>query len=62
MASAALFTLPHMYSPGGALALFTGAIASALIYERTRSLLPCIVAHAVNNALAMGVSVLLYRG
>ncbi|HEX8437360.1 CPBP family intramembrane glutamic endopeptidase [Archangium sp.] len=62
MASAALFTLPHMYSPGGALALFTGAIASALIYERTRSLLPCIVAHAVNNALAMGASLLVYRG
>ncbi len=62
MASAALFTLPHMYSPGGALALFTGATASALIYERTRSLLPCMVAHAVNNALAMGASLLVYRG
>lgn len=62
MASAALFTLPHLYSPGGVLALFTGATASALIYERTRSLLPCIVAHAVNNTVAMGVTLLVYRG
>ena len=60
MGSAALFTLPHMYSPLVALGLFLGAVASAVVYERTRSLLPCIIAHAVNNALALG-ALLVYR-
>jgi membrane protease YdiL (CAAX protease family) len=60
--SAALFTLPHGYSPVVALGLFTGAIASALIYERSRSLLPCIIAHALNNALVFAGSLLVYRG
>lgn len=60
MVSAALFTLPHMYSPLVALGLFLGAVASAIVYERTRSLLPCIIAHAVNNALALG-ALLVYR-
>jgi hypothetical protein len=58
--SAALFTLPHMYSPLVALGLFLGAVASAVVYERTRSLLPCIIAHAVNNALVFGM-LLIYR-
>ncbi|HEX8821732.1 MAG TPA: type II CAAX endopeptidase family protein [Archangium sp.] len=60
LVSAALFTLPHMYSPLVALGLFLGAVASAVIYERTRSLLPCILAHAVNNALVFG-ALLVYR-
>jgi membrane protease YdiL (CAAX protease family) len=48
--SAAVFTLPHIYSLPASLTLFAGAVASALVYERTRSLLPCIAAHAANNA------------
>jgi hypothetical protein len=60
LVSAALFTLPHMYSPIVAMGLFLGAVASAVVYERTRSLLPCIIAHAVNNALVFGM-LLVYR-
>jgi uncharacterized protein len=60
LVSAVLFTLPHMYSPIVAMGLFLGAVASAVVYERTRSLLPCIVAHAVNNALVFG-ALLIYR-
>ncbi|MDY7232122.1 CPBP family intramembrane glutamic endopeptidase [Hyalangium rubrum] len=60
--SAALFTLLHVYSPIGMLMLFTGAVVSALVYERTRSLLPCIIAHAMNNLLVAGTSLLVYRG
>jgi membrane protease YdiL (CAAX protease family) len=60
--SAALFTLLHVYSPLGMVMLFTGAVVSALVYERTRSLLPCIIAHAVHNLLVVGTSLLVYRG
>ncbi len=60
--SAALFSLLHVYSPIAALILFTGAVASALVYERTRSLLPCIIAHALNNVVFVGASLLVYRG
>ncbi len=60
--SAALFTLLHVYSPLGMLTLFTGAVVSALVYERTRSLLPSIIAHAVNNLWVAGASLLMYRG
>jgi len=60
--SAAIFTLLHVYSPIGMLMLFTSAVASALFYERTRSLLPCIIAHAVNNLLVVSTSLLVYRG
>ncbi len=62
MVSAVLFTLPHVYSSVGTLTLFTWAVASALIYERTRSLLPCIIAHAAHNLLVVGVGLLVYRG
>jgi membrane protease YdiL (CAAX protease family) len=60
--SAALFTLLHVYSPLGMVVLFTGAVVSALVYERTRSLLPSIIAHAVHNLWVVGTSLLVYRG
>ncbi|HLL01618.1 MAG TPA: type II CAAX endopeptidase family protein [Myxococcaceae bacterium] len=60
--SAALFTLLHLYSVLGTLVLFTGAVVSALVYERTRSLLPSIIAHAVNNLWVVCTSLLVYRG
>jgi membrane protease YdiL (CAAX protease family) len=60
--SAALFSLLHVYSPLSALILFIGAVASALVYERTRSLLPCIIAHWLNNAVVSAVSLLVFRG
>jgi membrane protease YdiL (CAAX protease family) len=60
--SAALFSLLHVYSPVAALILLAGAVASALVYERTRSLLPCILAHLLNNAVFVGANLLVFRG
>jgi membrane protease YdiL (CAAX protease family) len=59
--SAALFAAVHLSSPVGFLSLFVAAVASALVYERTRSLLPSIGAHAVNNLFAVLVAPLLFR-
>jgi membrane protease YdiL (CAAX protease family) len=59
--SAALFAMVHLYSPVGFISLFVGAVASALVYERTRSLLPSIAAHGVNNLFAVLVEPLLFR-
>jgi uncharacterized protein len=61
MASALVFASVHLYSLGGATQIFLGAVASALVYERTRSLWPCIAAHAFNNAAALVASTLVYR-
>jgi membrane protease YdiL (CAAX protease family) len=60
--SAGLFSLLHVYSPLGMLSLFTSAVASALVYERTRSLLPCIIAHGLNNAALTAIVLLVDRG
>jgi membrane protease YdiL (CAAX protease family) len=59
--SAALFAVPHLYSLPATLVLFAGAVIAALVYERTRSLWPAILAHAVNNAFAFGGTALIYR-
>ena len=59
MISAAVFALAHVYSLEGTAYVFVSAVVSALVYERTRSLVPCIVAHAVNNAFAAGSNLLL---
>jgi uncharacterized protein len=59
--TAALFAGLHLYSAIGFATLFLGAVASALVYERTRSLLPSILAHSFNNVLAIGASLALYR-
>jgi membrane protease YdiL (CAAX protease family) len=59
--SAALFSMVHLYSPLGFISLFVGAVASALVYERTRSLLPSIAAHSANNLFAVLVEPLLFR-
>jgi membrane protease YdiL (CAAX protease family) len=61
LVSAAVFAALHPYSLAGCLSLFVGAVASALVYERTRSLVPSIAAHAANNAFPVLVELLLYR-
>jgi len=60
LVSAVLFALAHGYSGIGTLTIFLGALLWTLVYERTRSLLPSILDHAANNALA-AVSDLLLR-
>jgi membrane protease YdiL (CAAX protease family) len=61
LASAGIFALLFVYQPLSFLVLFTSGVASALVYERTRSLWPGIIAHALGNALALAVEPLLYR-
>jgi membrane protease YdiL (CAAX protease family) len=50
--SSALFGLAHGYGPHGFAAVTWSGTIWALGYERTRSLLPGILAHAASNALA----------
>lgn len=59
--SALTFAAVHGYSVPAALGLFIPAVAAALIYERTRTLLPMILAHAFNNTMAVLASLLVYR-
>ncbi|HKZ04975.1 MAG TPA: CPBP family intramembrane glutamic endopeptidase [Methylomirabilota bacterium] len=49
VASGCLFAAAHGYGLAGFLSVFVSGILWALAYERSRSLLPGIVAHAVNN-------------
>ena len=51
LASGALFGAVHLYSITGFVSVAMSGAILALLYERTRSLLPCIVAHATMNAM-----------
>jgi hypothetical protein len=53
--SAALFALAHGYGAIGFASVVMSGVLWAVAYERTRSLLPAILAHAVNNAQATAV-------
>jgi membrane protease YdiL (CAAX protease family) len=55
--SAVVFGLMH---PGGTalLQIVVIGIVLAVLYERTRSVIPCIVCHAMNNLLAFGLILL----
>lgn len=58
--SAAVFAVAHGYGVAGFAEVFWSGILWAVAYERTRSLWPCIIAHAVGNlAATVGVLVLL---
>ena len=57
--SAALFSLSHGYSLVNGSAVFVGALVSALIYEKSRSLLPCILSHAAHNTIVVVSALLL---
>ena len=50
--SAIIFTLPHGYSIAGSASVLVSGLLWAVAYERTRSLLPGLFAHAVNNLLS----------
>lgn len=50
--SAAVFSLFHVW-PGVLLPIFVTGILLALLYQRTRSIWPCIAAHAGQNAVAL---------
>ncbi len=50
--SAAVFTLPHDYGVAGSLSVFWSGLLWALAYERTKSLLPGILAHSANNLIS----------
>ena len=50
--SAVIFTLPHGYSIAGSASVLVSGLLWAVAYERTRSLLPGLFAHAVNNLLS----------
>lgn len=51
--SATIFAIIHPTFPGQFLMLFALACVLALVREKTGSLLPCIICHAINNGVAM---------
>lgn len=61
LVSAVLFAAVHGYSPMGFASVCWSGVLWAVTYERTRSLLPGMLAHAVNNFLVMGEFVWLIR-
>jgi len=50
LASSALFSVMHFYTPLGLLSVFVSGMIFAWLYERTRSLWPPILCHALLNA------------
>ena len=57
--SAAIFTAVHVDAPaGGQLIVFAMGILLANLYERERTLWPCIVAHAIHNGLFFALTAL----
>lgn len=61
VASGCLFAAAHGYGLAGFLSVFLSGILWALAYERSRSLVPSIVAHAVNNLSVTVTYLLLLR-
>jgi membrane protease YdiL (CAAX protease family) len=61
VASGCLFAAAHGYGLAGFLSVFLSGMLWALAYERSRSLLPGIVAHAVNNLSVTVTYLLLLR-
>jgi membrane protease YdiL (CAAX protease family) len=50
--SAATFALPHGYAAAGSLSVLVSGVLWALTYERTRRLLPGLLAHSANNIIS----------
>ena len=50
--SAAIFALPHGYAAAGSLSVLLSGVLWAVAYERTRSLLPGLIAHSANNVMS----------
>jgi membrane protease YdiL (CAAX protease family) len=60
LGSALVFALAHGYGIAGFLSVLFSGILWAWVYERTGSLLPCVIAHVVNNvAVALTLVALL---
>ena len=59
--SATLFSAVHFYSIPGFLSTLWSGMVWALAFERMRSLIPGIAAHAIYNALFVAGLLLLYR-
>jgi membrane protease YdiL (CAAX protease family) len=59
--SAVIFTLPHGYAVAGSASVLVSGLLWAIAYERTRSLLPGLLAHAANNLLSTLWTVSLLR-
>lgn len=59
--SAAIFAMLHLYSIAGALAVFWSGLVWAFAFERFRSLLPAMFAHATGNLMAVASVLLFYR-
>jgi CAAX protease family protein len=55
LASAALFALAHGYGVIGFASVFASGVLWAMAYERTRSLLPGMLAHAASNVQATAI-------
>ncbi|MAG58929.1 MAG: hypothetical protein CMJ83_21795 [Planctomycetes bacterium] len=51
LVAAAPFAAYHLYGLDGYVSTFVFAIVTALVYERTRSLAPCIIGHALTNLI-----------
>ena len=50
LVSSFTFGMVHSYDPVGQLAIVWVGFVLAWLFERTRSLIPCIVAHSIYNA------------
>jgi membrane protease YdiL (CAAX protease family) len=50
--SGIVFALPHGYAAAGSLSVLMSGVLWAVAYERTRSLLPGMIAHAANNVMS----------
>lgn len=60
-ASAACFALAHGYGPLGSADVWLSGVLWAWAYERTGSLWPAVVAHAVANLLATATNLVFFR-
>lgn len=61
LCSAAIFSFPHLYSWEGLLLVGWSGVIWAVAYEKSRSLLPGIAAHALNNLMILVWEAMLYR-
>ncbi|MBI2526991.1 MAG: CPBP family intramembrane metalloprotease [Candidatus Rokubacteria bacterium] len=61
VASAAIFAAAHGYGPAGFASALWSGILWAAAYERTRSLVPGLLAHGVNNVTVTVTYLWLYR-
>ncbi len=59
--SSGIFGIVHGYSLQGFLTIFWSGFLWAITFEKSRSLLPGMLCHALSNALAIGTPILIYR-